>query len=155
MLRKISAAFLTIALVFTFAPLKQAFSQDEQESEAEAWARYSGQAPPQDEAQGVEASEEQGAGREAQGVETSEAHGDAQNQPQSYNQDQPQEEPKPQEPEVKAKYIGTPDSMRYHYPYCPYVRQAREASRVKFKSAKEAQRAGYMACNLCTPLITE
>jgi len=55
------------------------------------------------------------------------------------------------------KYVAsrTPMRNKYHYPNCEYAQKIVFKQRVTFNSAKEAQAAGYVPCNLCNPPITD
>jgi methylphosphotriester-DNA--protein-cysteine methyltransferase len=49
------------------------------------------------------------------------------------------------------KYVGSSKSNKYHYPNCKWAQKINPANLVKFKSAKEAQEAGYIPCKVCRP----
>jgi len=49
------------------------------------------------------------------------------------------------------KYVGSAKSDKYHYPNCEWAQKINPANLVKFKSAKEAQEAGYVPCKVCRP----
>jgi methylphosphotriester-DNA--protein-cysteine methyltransferase len=49
------------------------------------------------------------------------------------------------------KYVGSAKSDKYHYPNCEWAQKINPANLVKFKSAKEAQEAGYVPCKICRP----
>jgi methylphosphotriester-DNA--protein-cysteine methyltransferase len=49
------------------------------------------------------------------------------------------------------KYVGSAKSDKYHYPWCEWAQKINPANLVKFKSAKEAQEAGYVPCKMCRP----
>jgi methylphosphotriester-DNA--protein-cysteine methyltransferase len=49
------------------------------------------------------------------------------------------------------KYVGSAKSNKYHYPTCEWAQKINPENLVKFKSAKEAQEAGYIPCKVCRP----
>ena len=49
------------------------------------------------------------------------------------------------------KYVGSAKSNKYHYPNCEWALKINPDNLVKFKSAKEALDAGYIACKVCRP----
>ncbi len=49
------------------------------------------------------------------------------------------------------KYVGSAKSNKYHYPNCEWAQKINPDNLVKFKSAKEAQEAGYVPCKVCRP----
>jgi methylphosphotriester-DNA--protein-cysteine methyltransferase len=49
------------------------------------------------------------------------------------------------------KYVGSTKSVQYHFPNCKWAQKINRADLVKFKSAKEAQEAGYVPCKICRP----
>jgi hypothetical protein len=53
------------------------------------------------------------------------------------------------------KYVGSSKSDKYHYPSCQWARKINPANLVTFKSAKEAQEAGYIPCKVCKPPIKD
>ncbi|MDD5634204.1 MAG: Ada metal-binding domain-containing protein [Candidatus Omnitrophica bacterium] len=55
----------------------------------------------------------------------------------------------------QGKYVGTKFSMTYHFKYCPWVKKAKAKDKIMFKSVKEARKAGYQACQLCSPPIKD
>jgi methylphosphotriester-DNA--protein-cysteine methyltransferase len=57
--------------------------------------------------------------------------------------------------EQKQTYVGTTLSRKYHYPWCPWAKQAPADGKEIFRSAQEAEEAGYSACDLCNPLIKD
>jgi pilus assembly protein CpaE len=54
-------------------------------------------------------------------------------------------------PEVasEGKYVGSRTSNKYHYPDCKWVKQIRPENILRFKSAQEAQKEGYVPCPTC------
>lgn len=55
----------------------------------------------------------------------------------------------------RQTYVGTVLSREYHYPWCPWAKQAPEDGKMMFGTVKEAEEAGYMACDLCNPPIKD
>jgi hypothetical protein len=53
------------------------------------------------------------------------------------------------------KYVGSKNSNKYHYPTCRWARKIKPANLVTFKSAQEAQAAGYVPCKVCKPPLTD
>ena len=49
------------------------------------------------------------------------------------------------------KYVGSSKSNKYHYPTCEWAAKINPKNLVIFKSAKEAQDAGYVPCKVCRP----
>jgi methylphosphotriester-DNA--protein-cysteine methyltransferase len=49
------------------------------------------------------------------------------------------------------KYVGSVKSNKYHYPNCEWALKIHPDNLVTFKSAKEAQGAGYIPCKVCRP----
>ena len=49
------------------------------------------------------------------------------------------------------KYVGSKNSLIYHYPHCIYAKIIKPGHLVTFKSAGEAKNAGYLPCVLCKP----
>lgn len=60
-------------------------------------------------------------------------------------------ENKEESEEATVKYIGSKSGKKYHYPDCRYGKKIKEENQVWFKSAKEAQEAGYEPCKVCKP----
>jgi len=52
---------------------------------------------------------------------------------------------------VDYKYVGSAKSNKYHSPNCKQAQKISPANLVKFKSAEEAQKSGYIPCNACKP----
>ena len=52
---------------------------------------------------------------------------------------------------AQADFVGSKDSDKYHTMDCPIVKNIKEANKVIFKTAAEAQKAGYKACKKCQP----
>ncbi|MGZ4847101.1 MAG: Ada metal-binding domain-containing protein [Halobacteriota archaeon] len=48
-------------------------------------------------------------------------------------------------------YSSASSSKVYHYPWCSYVAQMKEANRGTFSSSAQAQAAGYHPCSRCNP----
>jgi len=53
------------------------------------------------------------------------------------------------------KYVGSKNSNKYHYPTCRAAQKIKPENLVTFKSAKEAQAAGYVPCKLCKPPLID
>jgi micrococcal nuclease len=53
------------------------------------------------------------------------------------------------------KYVGSSKSDKYHYPSCQWAKKIKPDNLVTFKSAKEAQDAGYVPCKVCKPPIKD
>jgi len=53
------------------------------------------------------------------------------------------------------KYVGSKNSNKYHYPTCRAAQKIKPENLVTFKSAKEAQAAGYVPCKVCKPPIND
>ena len=49
------------------------------------------------------------------------------------------------------KYVGTKKSNKYHLPSCKWAKKIKPGNLRTFKSAKEAQAAGYVPCKVCKP----
>ncbi len=49
------------------------------------------------------------------------------------------------------KYVGSKDSLIYHYPTCYFARLIKPAHLRTFQSASEAKKAGYLPCRSCKP----
>jgi len=49
------------------------------------------------------------------------------------------------------KYVGSSQSDKYHYPSCQWAKKINPMNLVTFKSANEAQKAGYVPCKVCKP----
>lgn len=48
-------------------------------------------------------------------------------------------------------YSTASSSKVYHYPWCSYVSQMKEANKATFSSSAQAQAAGYHPCSRCKP----
>jgi hypothetical protein len=57
--------------------------------------------------------------------------------------------------ESTSIYVGSRTSNKYHYPKCKWAKTIRPEKVVTFKSAKEAQEAGYVPCPVCKPPLTD
>lgn len=53
------------------------------------------------------------------------------------------------------KYVGSKNSNKYHYPTCKSAQKIKPGNLVTFKSAKDAQAAGYVPCKVCKPPIND
>jgi hypothetical protein len=53
------------------------------------------------------------------------------------------------------KYVALKRGKKYHYPTCEYAQKMDSRLLLTFNSAKEAQAAGYVPCNVCKPPITD
>ena len=56
---------------------------------------------------------------------------------------------------VDYKYVGSKKSDKYHYPSCRWAKKIRPYNLVTFRSAKEAQEAGYVPCKICRPPLQD
>jgi len=48
------------------------------------------------------------------------------------------------------KFVGSKSTKEYHWPVCKLVQRIKPEDRVTFKSAQEAQAAGYTHCKVCS-----
>lgn len=55
------------------------------------------------------------------------------------------------EAEVKAKYVGSITSNKYHHPDCKWAKTILPERLIGFKSVAEAKEKGYMPCPTCKP----
>jgi len=53
------------------------------------------------------------------------------------------------------KYVGSKNSNKYHYPTCKWAQRIKPENLVTFKSAQEAQAAGYVPCKVCKPPLID
>jgi competence protein ComEC len=53
------------------------------------------------------------------------------------------------------KYVGSKSSNKYHYPWCQWAKKIKPYNLVTFRSAKEAQEAGYIPCKVCKPPLKD
>lgn len=53
------------------------------------------------------------------------------------------------------KYVGSKKSSKYHYPTCKWAQKIKPENLITFKSAKDAQAAGYVPCKVCKPPLTD
>lgn len=53
------------------------------------------------------------------------------------------------------KYAGSKKSNKYHYLTCKWAQKIKPENLVTFKSAKDAQAAGYVPCKVCKPPLTD
>ena len=53
------------------------------------------------------------------------------------------------------KYVGSSKASKYHYPTCQAAAKIKSENLVTFKSAKEAQEAGYTPCTICKPSVED
>jgi hypothetical protein len=53
------------------------------------------------------------------------------------------------------KYVGTKKSNKYHLPSCKWAMKIKPENLITFKSAKEAQAAGYLPCKVCSPSVSD
>lgn len=53
------------------------------------------------------------------------------------------------------KYVGSKNSNKYHYPTCKWAQKISPKNLVTFKSAKDAQAAGYVPCKVCKPPVKD
>jgi len=58
---------------------------------------------------------------------------------------------RPQDQKGKSyKFVGSKKAKEYHWPQCKYVKSIKPEDRIYFKSAQEAQAAGYVHCKYCS-----
>jgi methylphosphotriester-DNA--protein-cysteine methyltransferase len=50
-----------------------------------------------------------------------------------------------------AEFWGSKKSDKYHYPSCRSAQRIKPANLIKFNTAQEAIRAGYVPCKVCKP----
>jgi len=48
------------------------------------------------------------------------------------------------------KFVGSKSTKEYHWPVCKLAKIIKPEDRVTFKSAQEAQAAGYTHCKVCS-----
>jgi hypothetical protein len=48
------------------------------------------------------------------------------------------------------KFVASKNSNEYHWPVCKLAKSIKPEDRITFKSAKEAQAAGYVHCKVCS-----
>lgn len=48
------------------------------------------------------------------------------------------------------KFVASKNSKEYHWPVCKFAHRIKPEDRITFKSAKEAQAAGYVHCKVCS-----
>lgn len=53
------------------------------------------------------------------------------------------------------KYVGSKKSNKYHHPSCRWAKKIKSYNLVTFRSAKEAQKAGYVPCKVCKPPLQD
>jgi hypothetical protein len=46
--------------------------------------------------------------------------------------------------------VASKNSKEYHWPVCKLAQRIKPKDRITFKSAKEAQAAGYVPCKVCS-----
>jgi hypothetical protein len=47
------------------------------------------------------------------------------------------------------KFVGSKKTKEYHWPVCKYAKSIKPQDRIYFKTAREAQAAGYVHCRVC------
>ncbi|MCE5318844.1 MAG: hypothetical protein LLG04_15970 [Parachlamydia sp.] len=52
-----------------------------------------------------------------------------------------------------AEFWGSKNSNKYHYPNCQWAQKIKPSNLVKFSSAEEAAKAGYVPCKVCKPPV--
>ena len=57
----------------------------------------------------------------------------------------------PAQSQGTKEYVGSKKSNKYHYTSCQWAQKIKLENKVVFKSVKEAQQAGYVACKVCMP----
>jgi methylphosphotriester-DNA--protein-cysteine methyltransferase len=53
---------------------------------------------------------------------------------------------------VVAEYVGSKNSNKYHKTTCQWAQKIKSENRVTFKTAKDAEKAGYIPCKVCKPM---
>lgn len=48
-------------------------------------------------------------------------------------------------------YIASRKSDKYHLPSCKWAKRIKDSNRIRFNSVREAENAGYKACEVCGP----
>lgn len=52
---------------------------------------------------------------------------------------------------LSAEFRASRNSNKYHYPSCKWAQKIHPENLVKFSSADDAQKAGYIPCKVCRP----
>jgi micrococcal nuclease len=52
---------------------------------------------------------------------------------------------------MAGEYWGSKNSNKYHNPSCKWAQKIKPENKRVFKTVKEAQDAGYVACKVCKP----
>jgi hypothetical protein len=52
--------------------------------------------------------------------------------------------------EASYKFVASRNSREYHWPVCKLAKAIKPEDRITFRSAKEAQAAGYVHCKVCS-----
>lgn len=55
---------------------------------------------------------------------------------------------------IAAEFWASKKSDKYHYQHCQWARKIHPANLIKFKSAEEAIKAGYVPCKVCRPPVS-
>ena len=55
-------------------------------------------------------------------------------------------------PAVPGSFVGSRNSDKYHYPWCPGAQRIKEENKVWFTTREEAERAGYTPASNCKGL---
>jgi competence protein ComEC len=53
--------------------------------------------------------------------------------------------------QTEVSYAGNKNSKKFHRPTCRWAKRIKTSNLVVFKSRKEAEDAGYIACKVCKP----
>lgn len=53
------------------------------------------------------------------------------------------------------KFVGSKKSDKYHYPSCVWAKKIKPENLRTFRTAREAQAAGYVPCKVCKPPIKD
>jgi hypothetical protein len=56
----------------------------------------------------------------------------------------------PQGTQGSYKFVASKHSKEYHWPACKLAQRIKPEDRLTFKSAQEAQAAGYVHCKVCS-----
>jgi methylphosphotriester-DNA--protein-cysteine methyltransferase len=53
-----------------------------------------------------------------------------------------------------AEFWASKNSTKYHYPDCIWAQKIKPDNLIKFKTAEDANKAGYIPCKVCKPPIS-
>jgi methylphosphotriester-DNA--protein-cysteine methyltransferase len=57
--------------------------------------------------------------------------------------------------QAKYRYAVAPNSNKYHYPSCRWVKKSGSANLETFDSVKDSLAAGYVPCKVCKPPVKD